>query len=77
MFGIQIGWAEQYETSSVIVTSTDVDPTEVLLAAQGVDAIYYEDSEPCYVIDFRVDDHRVGPELYTERALLSSLRSKN
>jgi hypothetical protein len=73
---MQVVSAPQFNTVAVIIDGP-ASLEEVIEFAEEVGAIWRDgdtdEGEVDFVIDFRVDDRRVGPEIYTKSALRGSL----
>ena len=67
------GYSIQYDTSAVILREGQGPDADTVIAyCRDIGAIFYEDSrgDQCFVVSLRP---KVGPELWTERALRGSL----
>ncbi len=70
------GYAAQYDCPCVVIEGPE-EPDAVIAFAKEIGAINRDEGDEDYVIEFRHDDRLVGPEVYTEEALRSSLRRIN
>lgn len=74
------GYASQYGCPSVIIDDVDNDEDRVIEFARSIRATVYDEGTEDYVVDFRISpgkvgfNRHVGPEIYTEESLRSSIR---
>lgn len=75
MEGISISNSKQYQTNCLVITKKGLNPDEVIEYAYEKNAIYTDADGDQFVVDFQIpgENRRVGPELYSENALRSSL----
>ncbi len=70
---MRIQYSYQYQVNCVVIEDNDT-ARDIIDFAKENEAVYYDGEDDCIVVDFCAPSRVVGPELYTESALIRSLQ---